>query len=110
MGDVAHRRDRRGECLGRVDAGRGELGLNAHADQQSARNLAESHAERAIDQLGGKADQNERDQCRRISEYRRKDIGLHPVECRDVPKARASGKRRGAAPRSRALAFAPIRT
>ena len=98
---MADRRDRGGEGLGRVDAGRREPGRHAHADQQGARNLPEGHAERAIDQLRGKADQDERDQGRRVGEYRRENMASALLKRRDLPNARASGKRHVAAVCSR---------
>ena len=58
-----------------MDAGRGGLGRDAHADQQGAGNLAESHAERAIDQLRREADQDEREEGRGIG---KKSTGLLP--------------------------------
>jgi len=78
VGDMADPGDRGGERLGGVDSGRRRRRRHAHADQQSARNLPERHAERAVDQLGGKADQDEGQEEGRIGEQRFENGALHP--------------------------------
>ena len=60
MGDVADARNAGREGFDRVDAGGSRGRRNAEADQQGVGNHPEGHAERAIDDLGGKADRDER--------------------------------------------------
>jgi hypothetical protein len=62
MGDMADAGNGGGECLGGMDSGGGGRGGNADADEERAGDLAECHAERAVDHLRGEADQDERKQ------------------------------------------------
>src|SRR5690606_34859566 len=63
MKRMADARNAGGEALDDVHAGRSRRRRDAqHADQQGAGNDTESHAERAVHELGGKADGDEREQ------------------------------------------------
>src|SRR5690606_11278442 len=62
MKRMADARNAGGEALEDVHAGRSRRRRDAqHADQQGAGNDTESHAERAVHELGGKADGDERE-------------------------------------------------
>ncbi len=64
MRDVAQPRGAGCECLDGVDSGRRCRRRNADADQQGGGDDSERHPERAVDQLGGKSDSDERQQLR----------------------------------------------
>ena len=55
---VRHSRDARRHYLGHVDRGRGRRWGNAEAEQEGVRTDTIGHTQSAVDHLGGKADQN----------------------------------------------------
>jgi hypothetical protein len=59
---MADRRNGRSEGLGGMHAGRRQLRWHSLGDEQGARNLAEGHAQRAVDKLRCKADEGKRQQ------------------------------------------------
>ena len=76
-----------------MNAGRRRRRRHAHADQQRARNLPERHAERAVDQLRGKADRGEGQEEGRIGEQRLKDDALPLSQVREMPNRELVRKR-----------------
>jgi hypothetical protein len=61
-----------------MDTRRSRRRRNARGDQQGARNQAEGHSERTIDQLGGEADQDEGHEDGRIGQQLRENASSPP--------------------------------
>ena len=91
-----------------MNSGRRGSGRYAEDDQQGARDLAERHAQRAVDHLRRKSDQDEREEDGRIGQDFPEDVALHPCwPIFPVMHNPLESKMDGNESRSLRLAFAP---